>query len=78
MKKILNQLSKAQSNYKAAINKAEAEIEDKIDFDFYIMYQPSDGFVVVSDDTNAPLADCLLIIKEKGRLSYEDYRANRI
>lgn len=75
MKKIINKLNKAESVYNGVINSVEVSLADKIDFEFSIIYQSSDGFVILCEETNhnAPIKPCLEIIEKKGRLSFEDY-----
>jgi hypothetical protein len=75
MKNYLKQLNSANGKLSAVIQKIERELSDKIEFeDYSIFYQPSDGFVLEYESHNAPLSLCLDVIKEKGILSFEDYR----
>ena len=74
MDRILKKLKSAQSKYEGVISSVEIEILDKIEFDFSIFWQPSDGFVMLAFDRyNAPLCRLLQIIKTKGKLTEEDY-----
>ena len=74
MDRRLKKLQKEQSKYEGAIGSVEAEISDKVEFDFSIFWQPSDGFVMLAFDRyNAPLWRLLQIIKTKGKLTEEDY-----
>ena len=75
MKNYIKLINNAHDKLQKIINNAEENLKDKIEFDFFIMHQPSDGYVVVHKECmhNAPLSLCLLVIKEKGILSYDDY-----
>jgi hypothetical protein len=74
-RKLYGRLQIVQELYDEAIKSIEREIEHKVDFKFFIMFQSSDGFVLVHEENchNAPLEKCLEIIEKKGCLSYEDY-----
>lgn len=76
----MKRLSTADEKYRAAIERVEAEIKDSVEFEFFIQWQPSDGFVMVHHDGayNAPLRECLFVIKEAGCLSEVDYMKLRI
>jgi hypothetical protein len=74
MKRELKRLEAAFEKYEGAIGALEAAISPKADFDFGILYQPGDGFVLADDDANnAPLDTCIEIIQKKGELTHEDY-----
>ncbi len=74
MKRIINKLINAQSKYNSVIGAVEQEISDKVEFDFSIFWQPSDGFVIVDDGMgNAPISKCLEIINKRGRLTKDDF-----
>jgi hypothetical protein len=74
MKRLINKLSKAQLLYNKAIRDVELAIIDKVEFDFHIFHQPSDGFVMLAfEDHNAPMSVLFGIIKEKGVLTKDDY-----
>jgi len=77
MKRLMNKLRNAQSKYCGAIGSVEAEIADKVEFDFNILYQESDGWVMLAeindDSKNAGLYFLLEIIKQKGVLTEDDY-----
>ena len=79
MSKNINRLTvnvlKTHTDHKIAIDKLESELKNFIDFEFYVAYQPSDGFVILHEEEshNAPLYKCIDIIKEKGMLTYKDY-----
>ena len=79
MDRRLKKLQNAQSKYEGVIGSVEDEISDKVEFDFSIFWQPSDGFVMVAFDRyNAPLWKVLKIIKTKGKLTEEDYMGETI
>lgn len=74
MKKKLNKLNKTLAAYELAVGSMEAALQESVDFDLGIVYQPGDGFCVNDNDANnAPLDTCIEIINNKGRLSREDY-----
>lgn len=77
---LLRKLMIAQRKYDSAIGNVEAILADKIEFDFSIIWQPSDGFVILDVDGhhNAPLARCLDVILLKGKLSLSDYMRETI
>ena len=68
-------IQKALGKYDDAVGDLEYKLSEYIDFDFSVMYQPSDGFVIVKIDTahNAPLSKCISVIESKGKLTVEDY-----
>jgi hypothetical protein len=75
MKNHLKKLIEAQSKYESAIGNAESDFQDKIDFDYSFQWQPSDGWTIVDGKSNvAPLDSALNIIKQKGKLSHEDFK----
>jgi len=82
MKRLMNKLRNAQSKYNSVIGSVEAEIADKVKFDFNILYQESDGWVMVAeidgDSKNAGLDFLLEIIKQKGVLIEDDYLKHSI
>ena len=69
-------LNKAESKYRNAVGEIEKQLIGKIKFEFSIQYQPSDGFCILDINHNflAPIDDCLSIIKDKGILTYEDFK----
>jgi hypothetical protein len=69
-------LKKTHNEYEAQCSYMANILSEKIEFEFFVMYQYSDGFVIVhkEDNHNAPLHSCIAIIDEKGFLSFEDYR----
>lgn len=79
MKTLYKKIQVTKSKYDSALQEMERYLSDKCDFDDYsIFYQSSDGFVLEWNANNAPLSNCLLIIKEKGILTLEDYMDERI
>lgn len=74
-KNLLKILQAAQGKYDGAIGGVEQKLFDKIEFEFAIFYQPSDGFVVLhcGSAKNAPLDLCIKEIEENGVLTYEKY-----
>ena len=75
MNRILKKLNTAQVKYQDIIDSVEGELKNKIEFEFSVFYQSSDGWVILGIEgaRNAPFEDCLLVIKEKGCLSLKDY-----
>jgi len=71
IKKLIN----AKEKYDTELHKFRESLRQHIQFNFFIMHQPSDGFVIVHDEYchNAPLYKCIDIINTKGVLCYEDY-----
>lgn len=79
MNRLVKKLMTAQSKYDGAIGSVEKEIFDKVEFDFSIFWQPSDGFVMCDNDIgNAPISECINVINKKGRLTYEDFKSECI
>lgn len=79
MKRILNKLNTLHHKYAAEITHAESQIGDKIEFEFFILWQQSDGFVIGDlDGGNAPLGECLEVISEKGNFTHDDFEALKI
>jgi len=58
------------------IEEIESRLRKYIKFPFFVMYQHSDGFVIVHDETteNAMLRWCVGHINEHSKLTYEDYK----
>ncbi|SFU77250.1 hypothetical protein SAMN05216480_12333 [Pustulibacterium marinum] len=75
MKRKVKKLHAARAKYLSVVSDLEAEIIDKVAFEFSIEYQPSDGFIILhlEDLKNASLESCLEVIYEKGVLTYGDY-----
>jgi hypothetical protein len=79
MNRQLKKLMNAQSKYDSVIGNVEAELSNKVGFEFSIFWQPSDGFVMLAfDSKNAALAPILDIIKKKGFLNEDDYLKHSI
>lgn len=82
MKRLMNKLHTAQSKYDSTVGDVEAAIVDKVQFDFNILHQESDGWVMLAridgDSKNAGLNQLLEIIKKKGVLSEDDYMKHSI
>ena len=76
---VLKKLNLAQAKYEKAMGEARNSIADKVDFNFSVQWQPSDGWTIVDDNSNvAPMEYVLSVIKRKGRLSYEDFKDGAI
>ncbi len=84
--KTYKKLIKSREQYECAISSLEQELESKIDFDFFIVYQQSDCCHMVVYDFeskyhgfsvpgNAPVKDVIDFIKDHGKLTLEDYKA---
>lgn len=74
-KTLFKKLVTAHSKYQVAIGALEGEIADRVEFDFSILYQPSDGFVILDYEKsgNALLSSCLWVIEEDGKLTREEF-----
>lgn len=77
MKKIdatYKKLLESQEQLEFAIAQIDKQLSPFIRFNFTILHQ-TDGFVVLHEEESdvALLKSCINIIREKGRLSYEDY-----
>lgn len=74
LNKEMKKLEKAYYKYSSAIGTMEGLLSGLTDFDFGILYQTGDGFVIADDDCkNAPLDECIRIIKKEGFLSHYRY-----
>lgn len=76
MQRQFNALQKAQLKLEAAIEAMEDILREKIEFDFSVQFQPSDGFTILEIDNSrntASLKSCMNIIRKKGKLSVEDF-----
>jgi hypothetical protein len=82
MKRLMNKLHNAQSKYDNVIGSVEYEINDKVKFEFNILHQESDGWVMLAeidgDSRNAGLYGLLEVIKKKGVLTEDDYMKHSI
>jgi len=72
-KEEIKKLDAALLKYESAISVLKQKIKGVVEFEFSIFYQSSDGFVLEYNTHNAPLDDCLGIIKAKGKLTFDDY-----
>jgi len=75
---VATKLYRAKSYYDRAIDDMESYLRKFADFDVSVFYQQSDGFVVANDMTNVSLNYCIEIIRENGKLTYDDYFEGRI
>lgn len=76
---VLKKLNIAQAKYEKAMGEAKNSIADKVDFNFSVQWQPSDGWTIVDDNAYvATISHVLSVIKIKGRLSYDDFRDGAI
>lgn len=73
MNRLLKKLNTASTKFAKTICNAENELRDKIDFEFSIVDQAGDGFVIEARGDNAPMDKCLEAIKNLGRLDYDTY-----
>ena len=72
---LLRTLQVAQSKYNATVGKIEQRLKDKIDFDFSVQWQPSDGWTIVSESSDvAPFEYCMKVIESKGVLSEAEFK----
>jgi hypothetical protein len=74
VKRALNTLNKGLFAFNNAKGNIEAQIVDKVEFEFSIDYNPADGWIMIAfKDHNAALEPLLRVIKEKGVLTENDY-----
>ena len=75
----MNKIHKAKNRYDAAITKIEEIIKPFANFEFTIFYQPSDGFVILPNDSdeNMPVSFAIEAINRDGELTYDYDRDNR-
>lgn len=75
LNKLQNGLNDAHLKYEAARGLIEAEFTKYIDFEFSIVYQYSDGHVLLHADSAsvAPLNICIDHIKEYRKLSEKEF-----
>ena len=71
----LSKLVKAKQVYDKEIQNVYKQLEPFVRFDFFVMYQQGDGFVIVHKEHNhnARVSCCKLIIERDGFLDYENY-----
>jgi hypothetical protein len=78
MRKIIEALERSRKSHLNAISKAESLLKKKVGFDFFIIYQESDGFVMMYEDSyhylkKRNLCKVLEVIEAKGILTLDDY-----
>ena len=73
--KTFKQLIRTRERHQNLITKLEFELKNKIEFDFAIVFQPSDDHCIlnVNNSDLAPLNLCLHLIDTKGFLSLDDF-----
>lgn len=66
-------ITKAKNRFDAAIEELEETIKPFANFEFTIFYQPSDGFVILPNDSdeNMPVSFAIEAINRDGRLTYD-------
>ena len=79
MRKITEALESSRKRHFNDISKAENLLKKKVDFDFFISYRETEGFIMVYYDTddfpyNRLLDRALQVIEHKGILTIEDYK----
>lgn len=73
---ILSKVIRAHRKYNDCVKELKEYLNDKIDFDFNIDFQPADGHMILNVESpmhTAPIADCLSVIYSKGHLSEDDH-----
>lgn len=76
LKKAYNSMLKMQKEVEKLSDEIQAFISKKSELDdISVFYQPSDGWVLEYESSNAMLYDALNIIFEKGYLSEDDYNS---
>lgn len=74
--KFLAKVCRAKQKHDDAVGELERYLADKIEFDFAVDYQPSDGHMILDLENAmriAPAAECLSVIYRKGSLSREEH-----
>jgi len=76
LNKLLKELEKAQIKLEGLQANMGRLIQEVSDVEgVAVFWQAGDGFVIAdSNSNNSPLDKCLLVITNKGRLTYEDYK----
>lgn len=71
----LNKLVSAKKKYDEEIESVYKELKPYVKFDFFVMHQQGDGFVIVDNDNshNARLSKCIMAIERDGFLDYDNY-----
>lgn len=73
---ILSKVVRSHKKYWECVAELQEYLKDKVDFEFSIDHQPSDGHMLLNVESGmkiAPVADCLSIIYSKGHLSEDDH-----
>ena len=76
MTRFERRLNNAHNKYTDVVKSIENEMRQRgyVEFNFSIMHQPGDGFVLLDEDSNNALFEkCMSIINSKGVLSHDDY-----
>ena len=75
--RLLNKLHNHRSKYEKIIRTVEDELREYIDEEFSIIYQSSDGFVLIIETNtiqyNVPLNEVLETIQATGEFCIQDY-----
>lgn len=79
MKEIILQLKKLEKASKVEEERRielEMMLRDKIEFDFSIQFQRSDGYLIQENDRSevAGIASCLKTIQEEGSLTLDSFQ----
>ena len=71
----LKKLVKAKQTYEKEIDNVYEKLKPFVEFDFFVMNQQGDGFVIVDKENshNARLSRCILVIERDGVLNYDNY-----
>ena len=78
MNRDIKKINNARLKYYKAISNLESKIIDRVKFDFFILYQEADNFVLCYDGYNSPLLECLMEIKKNGILTLKFFMSHRI
>lgn len=78
MRDFEREIDKAWIKFKSTCDEVANVISAKVEFDFSIGYQPSDGPVIEYDGKVAPLKYCLSVIRKHGKLTLNDFLRNSI
>jgi len=75
MNRDLKKIITAKKKFDKVVLDVELSLIDKVEFEFTIFDQSSDGIMLLDRQTsnNAMLKDCIQVIEEKGVLSMKDY-----
>lgn len=66
-------IDNAWIKFESVCDGVHIKLADKIEFEFRVGYQPSDGAVIEYEQKVAPLKACTQIIAAKGQLSFDDF-----